>query len=85
MNNYQVTGKIIDIQPVQHFETFRKQNFTIQLETEYPTFVTLQLFRDNIDKNPISEGLKVTASFNIKGFKGKNGYFNILECWRVEI
>ena len=85
MSKFTVTGTIVDVQPVEHFETFKKRNFTIQTEGDYPTFITLQLYKDNVDKNPVSEALKVTASCNVKGYKGKTGYFNILDCWKVEI
>ena len=32
MSKFTVTGTIVDVQPVEHFETFKKRNFTIQTE-----------------------------------------------------
>ena len=86
--SFNITGTVIEVQPVQEFETFKVQEFTIQTEGEYPQFVTLKLMNKNLDKYSVLalEGTKITCHFNIKGFKSKTGnYYNSLDCWKVEL
>lgn len=86
--NFNITGTVAEINPVQEFETFKVQEFTIQTEGDFPTFVTLKLMNKNLDKysNNLIEGMKITCHFNIKGYKAKNGsYYNNLDCWKIDI
>lgn len=85
MNNFQIEGKIVEIKDIEYYETYKKRIFTIQTLDKYPTYVTLQLFKDRADENLDNVfDRNVTCHFNIKGYKGKTGYFNVLDCWKIE-
>ena len=92
---FEITGKVIDIFPVnQVSDKFRKREFVIErketggsaLFIDYIKFQLLQDKCDLINESFMNEEVKVT--FNIKGNRwereGKVNYFTNLDAWKIE-
>ncbi len=92
---FEITGKIIDILPVnQVSDKFRKREFVIErketggsaLFIDYIKFQLLQDKCDLINESFMNEEVKVT--FNIKGNRwerdGRVNYFTNLDAWKIE-
>ena len=92
---FEITGKVIDISPVnQVSEKFKKREFVIEKKETGSTavfidYIKFQLLQDKCDlinESFMNEEIKV--SFNIKGNKwerdGKINYFTNLDAWRIE-
>lgn len=92
---FEISGKVIDIQPVnQVSDKFKKREFVIEKKeaggsTVFIDYIKFQLLQDRCDlinESYLNEEVKVT--FNIKGNKwerdGKVNYFTNLDAWRLE-
>ena len=92
---FEITGKVIDILPVnQVSDKFRKREFVIERKETGGTalfidYIKFQLLQDKcelINESFMNEEVKVT--FNIKGNRwereGKVNYFTNLDAWKIE-
>ena len=92
---FEVSGKVIDISPVnQVSEKFKKREFVIEKKEaggaavfiDYIKFQLLQDKCDLINESFMNEDVKIW--FNLKGNKwerdGKINYFTNLDAWRIE-
>jgi len=92
---FEITGKIIDISPVnQVSDKFKKREFVIEKKETggaavFIDYIKFQLVQDKCDL--INESLlneEVKIWFNLKGNKwerdGKINYFTNLDAWKVE-
>ena len=92
---FELTGKVIDIQPIQQVsDKFRKREFVVEKQENGTTaifvdYIKFQLVQDKCDLiNDSFMNTEVKVSFNIKGNKwerdGKVNYFTNLDAWRIE-
>lgn len=92
---FEITGKIIDISPVnQVSDKFRKREFVIEKKEAgggavFIDYVKFQLIQDKCDlinESFMNEEVKIW--FNLKGNKwerdGKVNYFTNLDAWKIE-
>jgi len=92
---FEITGKIIDILPVnQVSDKFRKREFDIERKERggpavFVDYIKFQLVQDKCDlinESFLNEDVKI--SFNIKGNRwereGKVNYFTNLDAWKIE-
>jgi len=92
---FEITGKIIDISPVnQVSEKFKKREFVIEKKETGGTavfidYIKFQLLQDKCDlisESFMNENVKIW--FNLKGNKwerdGKINYFTNLDAWKIE-
>lgn len=92
---FEITGKIIDISPVnQVSDKFKKREFVIEKKETgssavFIDYIKFQLVQDKCDlinESFINEEVKIW--FNLKGNKwerdGKINYFTNLDAWKVE-
>jgi hypothetical protein len=92
---FEITGKIIDISPVnQVSDKFKKREFVIEKKETggsavFIDYIKFQLVQDKCDlinESFLNEDVKI--SFNLKGNKwerdGKINYFTNLDAWKVE-
>ena len=92
MSELKAEGKVIKLYPVQEISaTFKKQEFVIETEEEYPQYVKFECKQGNVEKlSKIKEGDRVTVYFNLRGREWQKEvgsevkYFTNLECWRIE-
>jgi len=92
---FEITGKIIDILPVnQVSDKFKKREFVIEKKETggaavFIDYIKFQLIQDKcdlIDETFLNEEVKIW--FNLKGNKwerdGKINYFTNLDAWKIE-
>ncbi len=92
---FEITGKVIDISPVnQVSDKFKKREFVIEKKEtggsavfiDYIKFQLLQDKCDLINESYMNEEIKIW--FNLKGNKwerdGKINYFTNLDAWKIE-
>jgi hypothetical protein len=92
---FEVTGKIIDILPVnQVSDKFRKREFVIEKKESggsavFVDYIKFQLVQDKCDlinESFLNEEVKI--SFNLKGNRwerdGRVNYFTNLDAWKIE-
>jgi hypothetical protein len=92
---YEITGKIIDISPVnQVSDKFKKREFVIEKKETggaavFIDYIKFQLIQDKCDlinESFMNEDVKIW--FNLKGNKwerdGKINYFTNLDAWKIE-
>ncbi len=92
---FEITGKIIDISPVnQVSDKFKKREFVIEKKETggsavFIDYIKFQLVQDKCDLiNESFMNEEVKISFNLKGNKwerdGKVNYFTNLDAWKIE-
>jgi len=93
--SYEITGKIIDITPVNQLsEKFRKREFVLEVKEDSPSvffnYVKFQLVQEKCEL--IKESMlnqNATVIFDLKGRKwvkdGKVSYFTNLEAGEIDI
>jgi hypothetical protein len=92
---FEITGKIIDISPVnQVSDKFKKREFVIEKKESggaavFIDYIKFQLIQDKCDlinDSFLNEDVRIW--FNLKGNKwerdGKINYFTNLDAWKVE-
>jgi hypothetical protein len=92
---FEITGKIIDISPVnQVSDKFKKREFVIEKKETggaavFIDYIKFQLVQDKCDlinESYLNEDVKIW--FNLKGNKwerdGKINYFTNLDAWKIE-
>lgn len=91
MSELKVTGKIYKVfETVQVSDSFKKREFVVETDDNYPQLVKFELTQDNCSKaDGLKEGQAVQVSFNIRGRewtspKNEVKYFNTLQAWRIE-
>lgn len=88
----QVTGTIKLIKPTESIgdRGFKKREFVVHTEEQYPQDILIELVQDKCELlNNYAEGQKVTVSINLRGrewtnAKGEVKYFNTIQGWRIE-
>jgi hypothetical protein len=92
---FEITGKVIDISPVnQVSDKFKKREFVIEKKETggaavFIDYIKFQLVQDKCDlinESYLNEDVKIW--FNLKGNKwerdGKINYFTNLDAWKIE-
>ena len=92
---FEITGKVIDIAPVnQVSDKFKKREFVIEKKETggsavFIDYIKFQLIQDKCDlinESFLNEEIKIW--FNLKGNKwerdGKINYFTNLDAWKIE-
>jgi hypothetical protein len=92
---FEITGKVIDIAPVnQVSDKFKKREFVIEKKEAggsgvFIDYIKFQLVQDKCDlinESFLNEEIKIW--FNLKGNKwerdGKVNYFTNLDAWKIE-
>jgi hypothetical protein len=93
--SYEITGKVIDILPVnQVSDKFRKREFVIEKKEAgggavFIDYIKFQLVQDKCDlinESYMNEDIRIW--FNLKGNRwerdGKVNYFTNLDAWKIE-
>ena len=83
-------GRIIDIfQTQQISDKFKKREFVIETDEQYPQLIKMEFVQDNCSKlDSFAIGQDVEVYFNLRGRKwtnkeGKDNYFITLSVWRM--
>ena len=63
---------------------WRKQEFILESEGNYPKPVCLVVWGDNIDQFAIREGERITASIDIQSREYNGRWYTDVKAWKVE-
>ncbi len=85
-----ITGKVVGIlDAIEVNQEFKKRDFVLQVTNEQTgrsEILKFELFQDHCElADAYKEGDRVKISFNIKGRKWEEKYFNTLQAWKIEI
>lgn len=88
---YTATGTLINISEEQQVsEKFRKREFVIKTDGEYPQELQFQVTQDKCSLlDGMAKDQAVTVHFNLRGRSwskdgGELRWFNSLEAWKIE-
>lgn len=84
----EIQGKVIKILELQSGEsargTWKKQEFILETQEQYPKKVCITLWGDKIDQSNLSEGEMVTASINIESREFNERWYTDVRAWRIQ-
>ena len=84
----EITGRIIQKLPAQSGKSARgdwkKQEFIIETEEQYPRKVCLVNWGDKINLDSFSENDKVTASINIESREFNGRWYTDVKVWKMD-
>lgn len=84
----EITGKIIQIMPEQSGSgrngTWRKQDFILETEGQYPKKVCLTVWGDKIDQFGMQQGDSVKAGIEIESREYNSRWYTDVKVWRVD-
>ncbi|UCS94527.1 DUF3127 domain-containing protein [Echinicola marina] len=84
----EITGKIIQIMPEQSGNgrngTWRKQDFILETEGQYPKKVCLTVWGDKIDQFGMQQGDSVKAGIEIESREYNSRWYTDVKVWRVD-
>lgn len=88
MNNLEITGKVIQILPLQEGvskagKPWKSQMFVLETGGQYPKKVPIKLFGDYVDRFPLQVGQDVTASLDIDGREWEGKWFAEVRAWNI--
>ena len=88
----EIRGTIKVIKPEQQIgETFKKREFVIVTNEQYPQTIQLELHGDRVDIiDSFMEGQEVECHLNLRGRlwvnpQGEEKYFNTIVCWKLQL
>jgi len=84
----QLTGKVRQVLEEQSGEgrngPWRKQEFILETEGDYPRDVCIVQWGDNIDEFDVSEGERLTVHVDVQSREYKGRWYTDVKAWRVE-
>ena len=84
----EIQGKIIQVLPLQTGEgkngPWKKQDFVIETESQYPKKVCISMWGDKIDDDLIQEGNPVVASIDVESREYNGRWYTDVKAWKVE-
>jgi len=82
-----IKGKIIQVMDEQNGESakgpWRKKEYILETEGEYPKQVCFMAWNDKIDAFAINEGDVTDVSFNLKSREYNGRWYTDVEAWKV--
>jgi len=63
---------------------WRKQDFILETEGEYPNKVCITQWGENIEKFAVKEGEKLTAHIDLRSREYQGRWYTDVKAWRVE-
>ncbi len=83
-----IAGRVIDILEEQSGTgrngPWRKQDFIIETEGEYPAQVCVTQWGDNIEKFAVQEGETLTAHIDLRSREYNGRWYTDVKAWRIE-
>lgn len=88
MDELKITGTVKQLLEEQSGEgrngPWRKREFILQTEGNYPKDVCIVQWGDAIDSAPVREGERITAHIDIQSREFKGRWYTDVKAWRVE-
>lgn len=84
----QISGKVIDILETKSGKgkngPWKKRDFILETEGDYPRKVCITQWGDQIDKNPVSKDETITAFIDIQSREYKGNWYTDVKAWKIE-
>ncbi len=84
----EISGSILNILPEQSGEgkngTWRKQDFIIETEGQFPKTVCITVWGDKIDQFALKEGERITASVNVESREFNGRWYTDVKAWKID-
>ena len=84
----EIQGKIIQLLPEQSGEgrngTWRKREYILETQDQYPKKVCFNLWGDKIDQNPVKEGDSVKVFFDVESREFNGRWYTDVKGWKIE-
>ena len=83
----EIVGKVISLLPLQKGQgkngEWKKQEFILETEGQYPKKVCISVWGDKVDQFRITEGEKLTASIEVESREFNGRWYTDVKAWRV--
>lgn len=83
----EISGKVIQILPLQtgqgKVNEWRKQEFILETQTQYPKKLCIALWGERIDQARLMEGELITASLDIESREFNGRWYTDIRAWKV--
>ena len=83
-----VSGTVVEVLEEQSGEgrngPWRKQEFILETEGDYPAKICLVQWGDDIEKFAVQEGEKLSAHIDIRSREYNGRWYTDVKAWRVE-
>jgi len=84
----EVTGTVIDILEEQSGKSskgpWRKQDFIIKTDDQYPKTICITAWGDNIEQFDLSKNEKITAHIDLQSREYNGRWYTDVKAWRVD-
>ncbi len=84
----EISGNVISILPEVNGQgkngTWRKQEFIIETEGQYPKKICVSMWGDKIDQFALAEGDAITASVDLESREYNQRWYTEVKTWKVE-
>ena len=83
----ELSGKIIQLLPEKSGESargpWRKQEYILETETQYPKHVCFMVWSDKIDEFAIEEGENLVVSIDLESREYNGRWYTDVKAWKV--
>jgi len=84
----EITGQIIQMLPEvtgtgRSGNSWRKQEFILETNGQYPRKVCMSLWGDKIDQFPLQTGSEITASIEVESREYNGRWYTDIRAWKV--
>ena len=84
----ELKGRVIQLLPLQSGTgkrgEWRKQEFIVETQSQYPKKVCLSIWGDKIDQFGVVEGDEVSVSVELESREYNNRWYTEARAWRIE-
>lgn len=82
-----ISGTVVALLPQQSGQgkngVWKKQEFIVEQEGQYPKKVCLSLWGEKVDENRLNIGEKITASVNIESREYNGRWYTDVRAWKI--
>ena len=83
----EVTGKVVQLLPLVKGQSakgeWKKQEFILETQGQYPKKVCISLWGERIDQNPLQEGETITASVDLESREYNGRWYTEARAWKI--
>ncbi len=84
----EIQGRVIDVLKEQSGEgkngTWRKREYVIETQDQYPKKVCFNMWGDRIDQFPMKDGDVVTVHFDIESREYNGKWYTDVKAWKID-
>lgn len=88
INIMDIKGKVIQLLPLQTGQgkngEWRKQDFVIETDAQYPKKICLSAWGDKIDEQALQVGNEITVFFDLESREYNGKWYTDAKAWKIE-